>query len=562
MKEFKWSLVVLASVVALNVLSVFFHFRLDLTQEGRYTLSEVTKSAARQFEGPVRMTLYMGGELNGGFRRLRRATEELVDEVAQHTSERMLLERVDPGTLKRDSLKALEEDLAKVNLAGVPVFETKEDGQKTRTIVYPYLRLDHAQRHVYVNLLESVAGLTPEESLNRSMEDIEYKLADAMSRLGRDSVPKVAFLEGHGELDDYDVMSLTEALSEHFAVDRGAIGERADVLDPYKVIVVAKPTRPVPEKDKWVLDQYLMRGGRLLWLVDEVSMTLDSLRDRRETIGLVNETNLDDQLFVYGVRVRPDVVEDMSCGMIAVSVSGADGRSQLVPMPWLWGPLLATNIESPITRNVSYVHADFCSPLDTVGEGLALRRVPLLRTSAMTCVHQAPVMAELVSIHRQRRKEEFRERNLTIAMLEEGVFPSAFRRRRVPEGLTAGIAKPREASVPTKMIVVGDGDVACNAVRMRHTPNPTIVPLGYDEVSRQTYGNREFLLNAVLYLADDDGLMTLRNRSFALRLLDRAKIAEGTNAYKLVTLLLPLAFIGLFGLAIVYGRRRAFAGRN
>lgn len=553
---------VVASLLALNALSVPCHVRLDLTQEGRYTLQEVTRRTAASQAGPVSLRLYLGGDLNAGFRRLRRATEELADEVGRLAPQPMTLRRIDPGALSANDLKELQDDLAKSRLAAVPVYETKEDGQKTRTMVYPYLRLDQGGRHLYVDLLDRVAGLTAEEALNRSMEDTEYKLTDALTRLSVDSAPRVAFLEGHGELDDLDCLSLTEALSQHFSVDRGRIGRDPAALDPYKVVIVAKPTQAVPEKDKWVLDQYMMRGGRVLWLIDAVSMTLDSLRDRRETIGLVNETNLDDQLFTYGVRVRPAVVEDMSCGMIAVSVSGADGQSQLVPMPWLFGPLLSTNVQSAISRNVSCVHADFCSPLDTVGALPGVRRTPLLRTSAMTASHQAPLMADLVSIHRQRRQEEFRERHLTVALLQEGVFRSAYRRRPRPEGLLQPAFEPRDTSLATRMIVVGDGDVARNDVRMRHTPNPTIVPLGYDELSRQTYGNQDFLLNAVLYLADDQGLMELRNRSFALRLLDRAKIAAGTNAYKATALVLPLLLIGIIGLAIVCGRKRAFAGKR
>ncbi len=413
--------------------------------------------------------------------------------------------------------------------------------------------------YVWLNLLENVPGLTAEESLNRSIESIEYKFTDALVRLSRKTAPRIAFLEGHGELDELDVLSATEALSEHFAVDRGAIGSDPSILDPYKVIIVAKPSRAFSEKDKFVLDQYLMRGGKIFWLVDAVTMTLDSLRSMPQTIGLMADHNLMDQLFIYGVRLRPSVIEDMNCGMIPVSVPKQDGGSQIVPMPWRFGPLMATNMLCPITRNVSYVHGDFASPIDTVGEELDVVRVPLLRSSAYTRSSEAPVMAQLSTIHQQPREEEFNQSHLLMSVLEEGKFKSAFAHRAVPAGLNMSGRKVMTESVQTKMVFVGDGDVIKNDVRFRQTSNPTIVPLGYDEISRQNYGNKDFVVNAVQYLADDCGLMDLKNRTFKLRLLDRKLIADGTTGYKVVTLLVPLGLIALIGGGVVFVRRRRFA---
>ncbi len=549
-------------VVCLTVvpfLSSLTHFRADLTSEGRYTLSPVTRSYADSLKATVIVNLYLDGDLNPGFRRLRRQAVDICQEINSCSSKGIRLISTDPAELKPDAAKSFAQELERAGLAGVPVFETKEDGQKTRSIVYPYARVQLSDKSVWVSLLENVPGLSGEESLNRSVEGIEYKFTDAISRLTRTEVPKVAFLEGHGELDELDVNGATEALAQHFDVDRGQIGSDPSILNPYKVLIIAKPTQRFPEKDKYAIDQYIMRGGRVLWLIDAINMTLDSLRQSSQTVGIPSDLNLSDQLFVYGVRIRQSVIEDMSCGMIPISVPTRDGQTSIVPMPWLFGPLMATNMLSPVTRNVSFVHGDFASPIDTVGEELPLVRTPLLRSSAMTRVSEVPVVARLSTIHQEPRPEDFPQRYLTMALLEEGSFRSLFSHRPIPQGVTAKSGKRSEMSVPTKMIFVGDGDVIRNDVRFRHSSNPTIVPLGYDDITRQTYGNKDFIVNAVQYLADDDGLMVLRNRTFSLRLLDRQLIAAGTTGYKVVALFFPLVLVAAIGIVVTLLRRRLFA---
>ncbi|MBQ3634742.1 MAG: gliding motility-associated ABC transporter substrate-binding protein GldG [Bacteroidales bacterium] len=557
-KKLLW---VVAVVVLLNLLTYFWHFRIDLTKEGRYTLSDVTKSYADSVTQPVVVTMYLDGELNSGFRRLRRQVVETLTEISYEIDKTdFRVVTVNPGDLSKEVGVKLQRELSEAGLAAIPVFETKEDGQKTRSIVYPFAKISTEGKHVWVNLLDNVPGLSGEENLNRSMETIEYKVTEALMRLTRTAVPKVAFLEGHGELDEYDVVSATEQLAEHFYVDRGAIGDDPTVLSPYKVVIIAKPSAQFSEKDKFVLDQYLMRGGRLLWLVDAVNMTTDTLRNMPHTIGLLADHNLSDQLFVYGVRLKPAIVEDLNCGMIAVSVPSNDGRTQLLPMPWVYSPLLSTNMTHTVTRNVSLVRADFCSSVDTVGEDLGLIRTPLLRTSSHSKLTAAPVMASLSTIHQQPDPNAYGLSHLTVAIAEEGSFKSAFVHRKAPKGLKTE-QKVIEKSVPTKMIVVADGDIIRNGVRFKHTANPSIVPLGYDELSRQTYGNSDFIVNAVQYLADDGGLMELRNRTFDLQLLDRQMISAGTVSYKVVTIAVPLLIITIVGFAIYIMRRRRYARR-
>ncbi|MCQ2227930.1 MAG: gliding motility-associated ABC transporter substrate-binding protein GldG [Bacteroidales bacterium] len=544
------------AVILLNLGAQHLFFRADMTSEGRFTLSRITRSYLEDMEKEIFVRFYLDGDLNPGFTRLGKATSEMLDEFQQYAHNGLIYNRVQPSSMSKGDADKLANELAEVGLAGVPVFETKEDGQKTRTIVYPYAKVHVGDRFTWVNLLENVPGLSADENLNRSIEDIEYKLIDAIRRISETEKTRIAFLEGHGELDELDVVEATDELSMSFAVDRGKIGTDASILDPYKVVIIAKPADKFTEPEKFVLDQYVMRGGRLLWLVDAVNMTLDTLRNAPQTVGLYSDFNIEDMLFVYGYRVNPEVVEDINCGMVPISVQQPGEGSKIVPMPWLFSPLLSTNLEHPVTRNVSLVKGDFTSYIDTVGSDLDLVRTPLLRTSSYTKVDRTPVFASLANIHEKPVQSEFNRSHLNVAVLSEGSFPSVFAHRSVPRQLSN--TQPIVASsVPTKMIVVADGDIIRNDVRFRTSQNPKIVPLGYDELTRQTFGNKDFIVNAVQYLADDEGWMSLRNRTFTIRLLNRQEIGNGTLFYKVLAVVMPVVLMALlFGVVAIVRRRK------
>lgn len=544
-------------LVALNLLSQHIFFRVDLTSEKRFTLAPVTKKFMRGLGDQVTANVYLSGGLNPGFTRLSKAAIEMLDELNVYAAHGIEIKQIDPSLLSKKEGADFSASLEESGLAGVPVFEATEDGRKTRTIVYPYILLQYDDSEVYVNLLDNLPGLSGDENLNRSIENIEYKIMDGLRRLAESEHNRIAFLEGNGELDEIDVVEAVDELSKYFIVDRGAIGTDASVLDGYKVVIVAKPANKFSESEKFVLDQYFMKGGRILWMVDAVTMTLDSLRSSSNTLGLWNDLNIDDMLFKYGIRINPEVVEDTQCGVVPISVSQTGQQPRIVPMPWRFLPLLSGNNLNPITRNINAVKGDFVSYIDTVGEILNVNRTILLRTSAYTKVNATPVFATLANIHQQPIREEFNRQFLPVAVLQSGVFPSVFTNRRAPQGLT-NIGEQMSQSVPTQMIVVADGDIVRNDVRFRDSAEPRIIPLGYDEMSKQTFGNKDFIVNAVQYLADDAGWMNLRNRNFTLRLLDKQTLSEGTLMWKVIAVALPLLIILIFGALFVFIRMRKY----
>lgn len=555
----RWAMVP-AILVIINALAANAFFRLDLTSEGRFTLANVTRNFLSDIDNEVIVKLYLDGELNPGFTRLKKAANEMMDELDVCANKGLRHLTINPSDMKSKELDKLNEELEEQGMGGVPVFETKEDGQKTRSIVYPYVQISVGDRFTWVNLLENIPGLNSDENLNRSVEDLEYKIVDAIRRVVSEEKPRVAFLEGHNELDEISVIEATDALSHHFAVDRGSIGDDVSILNPYKVIIIAKPAAKFTEAEKFAIDQYVMNGGRLLWFVDAVNMTLDTLRNAPHTVGLYEDFNIEDMLFKYGFRVNSEVVEDINCGMVPISVQQQGEGTRIVPMPWRFSPLLSTNSGHAITRNVSLVKGDFTSYIDTVGEDMKVVRTPLLRTSAYTKVDKVPVLASLANIHEKPVQSEFNRSHLNVAILSEGIFPSVFAHRKAP-GNMKGYGTISDESQPTKMIVVADGDIVRNDVRFKDSANPKIVPLGYDEMSRQTFGNKDFVVNAVQYLADDEGWMTLRNRMFSLRLLNKQILGEGTTGWKVLAVGMPLIVLALVFTGVVIVRRKKYGDR-
>ncbi len=546
--------VVVALLVGVNYVASRLFFRLDLTSEKRFTLAPVTRTFLKQLDDEVLVKVYLDGELNPGFSRLRKATREMLSEFAVFASKGITWQFVDPLKMTKDQAGDFKTSLEEAGLGGVPVFETTEDGRKTRSLVFPYALVEYGDHQIWINLLDNLPGLSGDENLNNSVEGIEYKMADGIRKLTIDEKPRIAFLEGQGELDELDVVDVTGELSEYFTVERGQVGNAPMLLKPYKALIIAKPSTKFSEQEKFAVDQYLMSGGRILWLVDAVTMTLDSLRRNSNTVGLLADFNIDDMLFRYGVRINPMVIEDIQSGMIPVNVTRPGEGTRIVPMPWLFSPLFATNPDHPVSRHVNVVRGDFSSYIDTVGENLKLKRTVLLRSSRFTKVNSIPVFANLAAIHQQPNRAEFKHSFLPVAVLEEGVFESVFVNRSVPQGVRHQGAVLK-SSEPARIIVVADGDIIKNEVRFRDTDNPKIIPLGFDEITNQTFGNKQFVVNAVQYLVDNEGWMSLRNRNIALRLLDKEKIGGGTLQYKIIAVLLPVVLLILAGALFMWSRK-------
>ena len=544
---------ILMGVLLLNLFASFWSFRWDLTAEKRYTMAPVTKQFMRSLKDEVLVKVYLKGDLNIGFEKLSRATLEVLNEVQLLSGASFIYETVDP-TKNADAVVTLEE----FGLRAVPVFETKADGRKIQSNVYPYALFNIGDDEVAVSLLENLPGRSGAENLNISIENLEFKVVDALRRLMTEETPMVAFLEGHGELDEWDVYDITKELSQYYQVDRGFLGSDPYILDRYEAVIIAKPSLQFSEKDKFILDQYIMRGGRVLWLVDAVNVTLDSLRVSSQTVGLSQNLSLSDLLFRYGVRINQEVIQDTQAAFISINVSELGEQPKLVPVPWMFNPLLNTNLQHPVTRNVNAVRGEFVSSIDTVGNNPSVTKEILLQTGRYSRRMPVPIYVSLAMVNEQLRPEAFNDSHIPVAASLQGVFPSLYTNRPIPPGVDFDAKELRIESVPTRMIVVADGDVIKNEVRMRHSSSPQAVPLGFDELSNQTFGNKQFVLNAVNYLADDMGWMSLRNRNYQLRLLNREILSNELTFWKWLNVILPLVILLIIGLGIPIWRKHKY----
>ena len=552
-----WQLIILlVAIVVINMLAGSWFFRLDLTSEKRYSLSENTKELLADLDDPVFLKVYLEGDLNVGFSKLSKSTYELLSEFRVYGGRNIEFSFIDPLEGTKKEKEARQNELKELGLSPQSVADQGEDGRNTFSYVYPYAVLNYNGMQLPINLLENIQGFSGAENLNKSTESLEFKFTDAIRKVTTVEKLKIAFIEGHGELDDYDVMDITEHLQQYYQVDRGVIGNDPGILDAYKAIIIAKPQSKFSESDKFVIDQYMMNGGRVMWLVDAVNVTLDSLRKSRETVGLMADLNIEDQLFKYGVRINPVLIQDIQASMIPMSVS-TGGQPRIVPAPWLYSPLLIPQPNHAISRNMNVVQGEFVSSIDTVNSQLDIKRTVLLRTSRYSKTEQVPVFVSLAFVNEKPDRRTFTQSFMPVSIVQEGVFTSVFENRMVPENISPQPIDVKTKSEPTKMIVVADGDLIKNKVRFKNT-NPRILPLGYDELTKQNFGNKDFILNAVNYLCDDAGWMNLRGRSYTLRLLDKNKVADESSFWKVVNMVLPLLLVLVLGVVVTFYRRYKF----
>lgn len=545
-------------VILAYFLSEKFFFRWDLTSEKRYSLSDNTKHLLKNLNEEMNVTIYLDGDLNSGFLRLRKATKELLDEFDAYSSKKIQYEFVNPsaGATKEERQKKYEE-LEKKGMRGIVVYDGNKEGESRQKIVYPWAEITYNNKTKTVNLLKNIPNNSGEENLNISIESLEYEITDVLRIITSTHTPKVAFLEGHNEYPEPLVYDFTQTLSHYYQVDRGTLSGNTNELNDYEAVIIAAPINKFSEKDKFILDQYIMQGGRILWLLDGTRISLDSLSTASQTIGIENDLNLTDQLFKYGFRINADLVQDVQCSMIPVNVSREGDAPKYELMSWYYSPLLLTIPTHPISKNIAPVKSEFVSSINFVNnDNEKIRKTPLLITSTGTHIQNIPSIVSMDVINIERNGYYFNTQNAIVAAILEGVFPSVFTNRMIPTGITTTSPIITE-SKPTKMIVIADGDVIRNDIQGTGA-NANILPLGYDRYINQKFGNSEFLLNAVNYLTDDDGWLNLRSREIQLRLLNKPAIIGQRRFWQVTNLLLPLIIILLYGGVFYFIRKKKY----
>jgi ABC-2 type transport system permease protein len=555
-------LITIVVLLLLHVVSAFYFFRIDLTAEKRYTLSPNTKNLLRGVDEKIDVTIYLSGDLNMGFLRLQKATTEMLREFSRFSDKQIAIQLVNPSKASNEKARFLQYDaLEQQGFVPTIVNEKDAEGKFIQKVVFPWAEMVYKGDTVRVNLLKNIPGKLGDENLHISIESLEYELTDAIRRLAnKNRAERVAFIEGHGELSEMQVYDITSSLAHYYHVDRGEIGNDVGVLDGYKVVIVAGATEQYTESEKFILDQYIMHGGRVLWLLDGVRTSLEALTTSATSIGIINDVNLNDQLFTYGIRIAPILIADKQCAEVRVNVATMGQTPQFELAPWYFFPLLQTSPHHVITRNLSPVRAEFASAIQFVGENNAVTKELLLASSTSTGIQTAPMELSLSMINNPPTEAFFQYSFVPVAAIMSGSFESVFTNRMVPKDvLVPARYAIKTKSKETKMLVVADADIIRNNVQVVN--NDTIaLPLGYDRHMNKQFGNRDFILNAVNYLADDQGWMDLRAREFTLRLLDKQDIASQRVFWQLVNVVLPLALLLVCVLLYQWRRKIRYRG--
>jgi ABC-2 type transport system permease protein len=557
MKSLTQFIISVTGIILVTALCSLVRVRIDLTEDKRYTLSSPTKEILKNIHNDIYIEVYLDGEMPIPLKRLKRSAKEMLDEFRIASGRKIGYTFINPAAVK-DAVQRDNQYTALYNkgLNPVNIQAGDEEGGKSQKLIFPGMIVNYNGMEVPVNFLKNNQSISYEQNILHSMESLEYEMIQTIATLTSDTIYKVAFLEGQGEFREIEVADITMNLAKFFTIDRGYINGQPGILDDYAAVIVAGPVNEFSEPDKLVLDQYIMNGGKVLWLLEEVAVNPDSLV-YGETVGLYRPLNIEDQLFRYGARINPEIVQDLDCIVIRLSVTTGEEQKQIVSAPWVYYPRLNPNPDHPVTRNLNKVRGEFVNTIDTVGFDPAIRKTVLLSTSEFTKTLSPPLLIRLKEAEILPDEKEYSKANLPVAVLLEGVFPSAFKNRMTGNMITDRNFRIKTESSETKMIVVADGDVIKNDVsRVAKTVTP--LPLGQDRYTGEIFGNRDFLINCMNYLVDDNGLMQIRSREMKLRLLDKSRIRDEKIVWQLINIAGPVIIVILAGIIYSLVRKKIY----
>ncbi len=536
----------------LNLLAQQFFFRIDLTEEKRYSILDATKALLRNLEQEVEVTVYLEGEgLPPDFRRLQRSVREALDEFSVYADGNLSYRFVDPlSATSPERRQAFIQELGQAGIQPNRVF-AEEDGRRIQKMVLPGAIVVADSNQTAAMLLNGNREASPQETLNQSIENVEYELASAIRRVVAAERKKVALVKGHDELPPRDIAGLTQAISQSYDLYELNLPEKA-VIPPYDALIIGQPQEPFSKQDQYKLDQYIMRGGKVLFFIDPLRIDIDSIGENG-SFAFPLDLKFDDQLFRYGVRINPTLIQDINSGVYPIVVGEVGGQPQIVPLPWPFFPIVNRYSKHPIVRNLDAIYLRFVSSMDTV-QASGIKKTPLIFTSQYSRVLTTPIVVDLNELRTEPNPAQYRDGPQAVAYLLEGSFTSVFKNRILPDSIDK--ASYRESGVPTQLIVCSDGDLIRNDVN-RQNNNP--YPLGFDPISEYTYANEDFVLNALAYLTDEDGLISARTKEITVRPLDKVKVEAQSTLWQVINLVAPVVLIVVFGGIKYYIRQRKYA---
>ncbi len=549
-------LLVIILLVVLNILAQFTHARFDLTEDKRYSLGNQTKELLHELDDVVFFRVYLDGNLPPGMRRLQGSVLDMLREFRSIAGDKIQYRVIDPNNIEdSDERSDLHQQLRTLGLEPINL-QVADGGGSRQQVVFPGAIATYGGREKPVTFLQQQMGRHSDEVIQSSIISVEYQLANSIRQLRFTEQKRIAIIEGHGQLPDYRTASIEDALSEYYEVERVHLPSwQVGKLERFDVAIMPRPTERMLESEKYKIDQFIMKGGRMLWLIDKLAADMDSLD--RSGIGFTYDydLNLEDQLFHYGVRVNYNLVQDLRSHQIPLLRDLGDGRPMRDFRPWPFFPIVMPASDHPIVNNLNAILFRFPSSLDTVGDP-SIRKEVLLKSSPYTRIMPHPVRINLQSAGQELNPNLFNHEPQALAVLLEGEFSSLYDGRLAERTLQDERYGEFTAKSPkNRMIVVSDGYVIRNEISGQNQ----IYPLGYDRFTNQHFGNKDFILNCIDYLIDDSGLIELRGKDIQLRLLDRSRARAHKVPWQIANMVIPVLIVIVFGMLYNYIRKRRYA---
>jgi ABC-2 type transport system permease protein len=544
-KKIRNSTILIIGLIALNFINQSFYKRFDLTADKRYTLSETTNTIIAKVDKNLFITVYLEGDFPSEFKRLQAETRQYLEELAAKNS-KIKVNFKNPDT-QREAL--IKKGMMPSQLT------VEEDGKLSEAIIFPWAEISYGKKTETVSLLPSSIVASQEEQLKKAIENLEYSFSNAINSITLQKRKKIAILTGNGELTDmYQYSFLSEVAKKYrlakFTLDSVASNAQKTLEDVSRLdlAIIAKPTEKFTEKEKFVLDQFIANGGKTLWMLDIVQANQDSLATNGKMLAYQRDLNLTDLLFNYGIRINTSLVKDLYAAQIPLATGQVGNQTQFKNLDWFYHPLVGGNPNHPITKNVAPVRLQFASPIDTLKNNI--KKTPLLVSSLLTQKVGTPKIIALQSIAEEVIETDYNSGHQLFAILLEGEFNSAYKNRIKPFKTSLFKEKSKE----NKMIIIADGDVGKNQI-LKEKP----YDLARDKWTNQQFGNKDFLLNSVDYLLDDSGLISLRNKSLQIRMLDKQKAFKERTFWQFLNVILPLIMLFTFGIIFNYLRRQKYS---
>ncbi len=552
-------ILILAIIFIVNVIAQYYFKTFDFTDDKRYTLSKSTVNLLKNQKDVIYVKVLLEGDFPAGFVRLKRNVRNILNEF-NSINPKIDFEFQNPleGSVKE--INQAKEALRKQGILPVTLF-IGEGNSKTEKNIYPYAIFNYGKRVYVVNLLESqVPGVPQEEVLNNSVALLEYKFANAIQKLSMKKRGEIVFLSGKGEIDDFHLASLYKQLNKYYNVAKLNIDSTYKINPEIDLVIVPRPTQMFSKKNQFVLDQYLMNGGNIIWFMDKIQADLDSINKHKFYTPKLIETGLDDLFFKYGVRINPNLIQDLQCTRIPQVIGMNGNKPQIEKFPWYYDLMVNSISEHPISKSLSDIYMPFVSTIDTIKTSPLIKKTVLLTSSRKSRFQLYPMRLTYQIMHYKPELDLFNKSFLPIAVLVEGEFTSYFKNRLTNETLDMLDKideKFEEKSVkPGKMIFTGDGDFIKN---LYNSKTGEFTPIGFNKwEERKFQGNEDFIINSVEYMMDDAGILSSRAKRVKLRLLDKAKLMKEKTKWQLINIVGPLILLILFGIIFNYLRRRRF----